>query len=148
MGKLRISYVETLILFERIGQIPALWCLAHMSAGSSILVGFSVDTVSHLGPRNPVFLVALIPCWTFWVTHRGLPLLQLTAPSPLMLHHSICKLLLVIGRRFFSDCAVRNVTKQVGHIPTKLDSDNESLGATSVMARPSRASEAFDIIQI
>ena len=36
-------------------------------------------------------------------------------------------------RRFFSGRAVRNVTRRVGHIPTKLDSDNESLGATSVV---------------
>ena len=57
--------------------------LAHMSAGSCILVGFSVDSVSHVGTWNPVFLVALIPCRTLWVTHWGLPLLQLTAPVAL-----------------------------------------------------------------
>ena len=46
---------------------------------------------SHLGSWNPVFLVALIPCWTFWDTHPGPPRLQQTAPfgkdiAPLPLH--------------------------------------------------------------
>ena len=40
--------------------------------------------------------------------------------------------------RFFSGCAVRNVTRREG--PTQLDSDNESPVATSVGAQPTRIS--------
>ena len=50
-------------------------------------------------------------------------------------------------RRSFSGCSARNVSRRVGCKPTRLDSDDEPVGAMTSAAKPPRSQmlEAFDM---
>ena len=85
--QIRVSCKFLGSMFRSLAQMPGglarfLPCGIGMS-GSGTLVGFSVGMASLLGPWNPVFLVALIPCWIFLVAHQDPPLLGPTAPFAL-----------------------------------------------------------------